>query len=185
MTFKSPASNATHNPIFDNGNASSPAEDWELDMTLLPQDHLEISKHQSEYEHSRAYNMIWNKKALDQLDLLSSVNNLFPTMWVMLNLLQALCTDIHPLPAKCQLNLLHLKATLYLKLQPCLLIRALHLDYHSRQHLTVDPIRTEFIHLTWGIFIFTCNILNKNIEIWLVKMWKYRPPNLACQIQKF
>ena len=36
MTFKSPASNATHNPVFDNGNASSPAEDWELDMTLLP-----------------------------------------------------------------------------------------------------------------------------------------------------
>ena len=35
---------------------------------------------------------------------------------------------------------------------------------------TVNPIRTEFIHLTWGIFIFTCNILNKNIEIWLVKM---------------
>ena len=49
---------------------------------------------------------------------------------------------------------------------------------------TVNPIRTEFIHLTWGIFIFTCNILNKNIEIWLVKMRKYRPPNLACQIQK-
>ena len=53
----------------------------------------------------------------------------------MSNLLQALCTDIHPPPARCQLNLLHLKATLYLKLQPCLPIRALHLDYHSRQHL--------------------------------------------------
>ena len=84
---KSPTSDTAHNPGFDNVDASSPAPDeieapaevWELDMALLPQERLEISKHWSEYEHSRAYNMIQNKKALDQLDLPSSVNHLLST----------------------------------------------------------------------------------------------------------
>ena len=70
MPFNSQASNTAYNPGFDNGNASSPvpdtveapAEGLESDTTLLPQDYLEISQHQSEYEHSGAYNMIWNKK---------------------------------------------------------------------------------------------------------------------------
>ena len=87
IKFKSPTSDAAHNPRFDNVNASSPAPDeieapaevWELDMALLPQECLEISKHQSEYEHSRSYTMIQNKKALDQLDLPSSVSHLFST----------------------------------------------------------------------------------------------------------
>ena len=82
---KSPTSDTAHNPKFDNVNVSSPAPDeieapaevWELDTALLPQERLEISKHRSEYECSRAYNMIQNKKALDQLDLPSSVNHLF------------------------------------------------------------------------------------------------------------
>ena len=66
IQFGSPASINTHNPGFDNHGPSSPvpdedeeaAENWEKDTTLLPQEHLEIGQHLSEYECSRAYNMI-------------------------------------------------------------------------------------------------------------------------------
>ena len=139
---KSPTSDTAHDPKFDNVNVSSPAPDeieapaevWELDTALLPQECLEISKHRSEYECSRAYNMIQNKKALDQLDLPSSVNHLFSAGWVKFIPLWSLCTNIHSLPASHQLVLLHLKPTLYTKFQPSLSIRLLHLNHLSRQH---------------------------------------------------
>ena len=56
--FKSPTSDTAHNPRFDNIDTSSPAPDeieapaevWELDMALLPQECLDISQSMSTQE---------------------------------------------------------------------------------------------------------------------------------------
>ena len=78
----SPASIATHDPEFDENNAaSSPLpggdglEDWEMDDSLLPQERIEISRERSEYERSRAYNIVCNRKLA--ADLKDSVEGLF------------------------------------------------------------------------------------------------------------
>lgn len=79
----SPASIATHDPGFDDKQAaSSPPpgeeeslEDWEMDGNLSPTERLEISREKSQYERSRAYNIIRNRKFA--ADLKDSVKGLF------------------------------------------------------------------------------------------------------------
>lgn len=84
----SPASIATHDPGFDDMHmSSSPApsevdespEDWEKDETLLPQERVEIGRQKSEYERSRSYNIIRNKKSVAAMDLKQSLQGLFST----------------------------------------------------------------------------------------------------------
>jgi hypothetical protein len=52
-----------------------PKEAWEEDDTLSPQERLEISRHKSEYERSKAYNILRNKRTLTDLRL--GVEDLF------------------------------------------------------------------------------------------------------------
>lgn len=78
----SPASVGTHDPGFDDQpRSSSPVqidevqEEWELDDSLSPQERMQISKEGSEYERSRAYNIIRNTRLTAELK--SSVAQLF------------------------------------------------------------------------------------------------------------
>lgn len=83
--FGSPASIGTHDPGFDDlRTASSPApsaaedhEAWEIDDTLLPQERVEIGRQKSEYERTRAYNIIRNKKSVAAIDLQVAISSLF------------------------------------------------------------------------------------------------------------
>ena len=76
---------ATHNPGFDNdcrASSSAPSEaddqeDWEADETLTPQERMEIGRQRSEYERTRSYNIIRNKKKEAAIDLQVMVSNLF------------------------------------------------------------------------------------------------------------
>lgn len=66
----------------DQPRASSPLrsegvqeEEWEADDSLSPQERLTIAREGSEYERSRAYNIIRNKKLTKDLE--ASVKDLF------------------------------------------------------------------------------------------------------------
>lgn len=80
---ESPDSMGTRDAGFDDQpRASSPLrsegvqeEEWEADDSLSPQERLTIAREGSEYERSRAYNIIRNKKLTE--DLQASVKDLF------------------------------------------------------------------------------------------------------------